>query len=990
MYGLLVVWAAQDTPDIGLRCAFETQIQGVAAEYLVYSPTGRFPKPGDTLLRIGPREIRSWPDFVRTLDQLEDHEQFPRTPDLGAIPDAELERLPDPSKDVIRRGSDSLVRVEYLPEGEAQRQIVWCRIGTPPLAEFAPSLIWFVVKLGIFLIGAVIYWKRPGDETALRFFALCVVTVGAFMGGYHWLRIVGKPPLVVVFILCAVLLPAVYLHFYLVFPRPKGFLVRRPRLVRLLIYGVPGLFATAMLVTYAIIVATYRAGDRDPGTLETVLRTFLLNEIYIYLVIAAGFFAGCVASLVHSFVTTGPGSIERNQVKWILMGALLATLPIGYTLYLAGADPDAFALGAGTWPMFAASLSITVAYGISMSRYRLLDVDQVLNWGIVYVAISLGAGLVYTGLVFLSTYLSSQQVAAGSALRHAVLGSLTSFLVFIVVELVRWRLRKAIDRRLHREKYQLDKTLRQMSQAVEQMVDPPTLGRRFLHALGELLQLQRGALYLRDGNPPLFRLAAHLGAEPRLRELPPGAPLVDSLGHAPLVQVPARLGAAREPAQSQLALLGGQVAVPLRHERQLMALLLVGPRPGGYDAEELHLLTAFAQVGALALHGAQGHQAIDNLNRDLQVKVEKISEQQRRIAALQNQLLRQSTPGTASPPLSAMATAGIVGSSPTIRQLLEVVRKVAASPSSVLIRGENGTGKELLAQALHDNSPRAGKAFVKVHCAALSTGLLESELFGHVKGAFTGAHRDKVGRFEMADGGTLFLDEIGDISVEVQTKLLRVLQEKTFERVGSSAPVQVDVRLIAATHQNLEELMRAGRFREDLFYRLNVISIRTPPLRERREDICELAFHFLEVYAARNGKVVSHIEDEVLECLKAHDWPGNIRELENVIQRAVVLADGPSVTLRELPPDFVVASDDVAPSTAFTPSAASADGPAGKVVPEDEWSAWHDQRERDRLARALAAAGGNKAEAARALGIPRSTLISKLEKLGLLMPRRRV
>src|SRR5207253_9623225 len=185
--------------------------------------------------------------------------------------------------------------------------------------------------------------------------------------------------------------------------------------------------------------------------------------------------------------------------------------------------------------------------------------------------------------------------------------------------------------------------------------------------------------------------------------------------------------------------------------------------------------------------------------------------------------------------------AGIIGSGPALRRVMALARKVAGSHSAVLIRGESGTGKGLLAKAIHDTSPRAGKPFVKIHCAALAPGLLESELFGHVRGAFTGAVRDKVGRFELADGGTLFLDEIGDVSLDVQTKLLRVLQEKAFERVGSSEPVKVDVRVIAATHQDLEQLIAQKRFREDLFYRLNVISIPVPPLRERCEDVPELA-----------------------------------------------------------------------------------------------------------------------------------------------------
>ena len=210
-----------------------------------------------------------------------------------------------------------------------------------------------------------------------------------------------------------------------------------------------------------------------------------------------------------------------------------------------------------------------------------------------------------------------------------------------------------------------------------------------------------------------------------------------------------------------------------------------------------------------------------------------------------------------------------------------------------------------MAQAVHDTSPRAGKSFVKVHCAALSPTLLESELFGHVKGAFTGAHRDKVGRFELANGGTLLLDEIGDITLEVQTKLLRVLQERTIERVGSSESVTVDVRIVASTHRDLEELMRQGRFREDLYYRLNVFPVFVPPLRERWEDLPELAQHFLKQAADHCKKPVTQIDDDALAILKAYHWPGNIRQLENVIERGVVIAEGSSLTTRELPEDLL-------------------------------------------------------------------------------------
>ena len=296
----------------------------------------------------------------------------------------------------------------------------------------------------------------------------------------------------------------------------------------------------------------------------------------------------------------------------------------------------------------------------------------------------------------------------------------------------------------------------------------------------------------------------------------------------------------------------------------------------------------------------------------------------------------------------------------------------------------------------------------------MSQSLLESELFGHVKSAFTGADRDRVGRFEQANGGTLFLDEIGDINLEVQTKLLRVLQEMSFERVGSSQPITVDVRILAATHQDLEALIRAGRFREDLYYRLNVICLHTPALRERREDIFELAVYFLNLHAQRTGKLVTHLDPEAVEALVAYDWPGNIRELENVLERAVVLADGPAVTLDDLPQELrqpgrrrlrprlpaTVASG--VPSSRALPreparrDAAPASRPpqlvsrfslgrlrAGTARRGEDWNSEFVAYERQRLIDALNEANGNKSVAARLLGMPRSTFFSKVKKHGI-------
>jgi DNA-binding NtrC family response regulator len=244
---------------------------------------------------------------------------------------------------------------------------------------------------------------------------------------------------------------------------------------------------------------------------------------------------------------------------------------------------------------------------------------------------------------------------------------------------------------------------------------------------------------------------------------------------------------------------------------------------------------------------------------------------------------------------------GIIGSSPAMEEVYRLTRQVARSRASVLLLGETGTGKELIAQALHQTSPRKNRPFVRVNCGALTESLLESELFGHVRGAFTGAVENRIGRFEAAHTGTIFLDEINSTTPKLQVKLLRVLQEREFERVGDTRTIRVDTRVVAASNQDLLEEVEAGRFREDLYYRLNVVSIVLPPLRRRREDILELVTHFLQIYNEANDRYVVHIQRQALDALEAYDWPGNVRELQNYIERAVVLAPGDELTLDLLP-----------------------------------------------------------------------------------------
>jgi len=308
----------------------------------------------------------------------------------------------------------------------------------------------------------------------------------------------------------------------------------------------------------------------------------------------------------------------------------------------------------------------------------------------------------------------------------------------------------------------------------------------------------------------------------------------------------------------------------------------------------------------------------------------------------------------------------IIGSSPALESVLAQVERVAPTDSTVLILGETGTGKELIAKAVHNVSARCGKPFVKLNCAAIPFDLLESELFGHERGAFTGAIAQKMGRFELADQGTLFLDEIGDIPLALQPKLLRVLQEQEFERLGSGRTHKVNVRLVAATHRDLPEMVNHNQFRGDLYYRLNVFPIELPPLRERREDIVPLVLHYVEVFARRMGKRIDQVPAETLSAFEAYPWPGNVRELQNLIERAMILSDD-GLFHNPLPKQV---------------AAHIGASPEPKTLKDSE---------RDLILRTLEAAGwviGGATGAAAKLGLKRTTLIAKMKKLGITRPKR--
>jgi Nif-specific regulatory protein len=378
----------------------------------------------------------------------------------------------------------------------------------------------------------------------------------------------------------------------------------------------------------------------------------------------------------------------------------------------------------------------------------------------------------------------------------------------------------------------------------------------------------------------------------------------------------------------------GVLCAPLCVSDRILGVLYLDTRDPGlrFDEGHLQLLTGIAGMGASALVNA--------------LHVERLEGEAQRLGAEMH------------------LTESMVGVSPPMQRIHKFINKVAGTDATILIRGETGSGKELVARAIHANSPRAGKPFHAVSCGALTETLLESELFGHERGAFTGAFSQKKGRLEIADGGTFFLDEIGELAPRLQVKLLRVLQEREFEHVGGTRSLKVDIRLIAATNRDLEEAVTGGTFRKDLYYRINVVSLKMPPLRERREDIPLLASHFLAEYGARFGRQVLELSPEALECLMNYHWPGNVRELENAIERAVVLGSGGTICPEDLPESLLEVE------------------PAGTAPMSTYHGAVRDLK-RGLVLKALRDSRGSYTIAAKHLGIHRNYLHRLIRNLGL-------
>jgi formate hydrogenlyase transcriptional activator len=511
-------------------------------------------------------------------------------------------------------------------------------------------------------------------------------------------------------------------------------------------------------------------------------------------------------------------------------------------------------------------------------------------------------------------------------------------LAVVLVEPLRRLSRSLVARAMNSATVLPPRVLRDLTAEIASSLDAEAIGATVL-SLGPRLGISTVRLFLaeRDG-------WIELGGDHHLARL---HPLVRALERASAELTRDGLdgdgGAERsEVAAEALGSLGLEIVFPLRFRDRCLGFVGFGEtaRGGPVSVEDRAALAALAGQIAVALENARGLDRIRDLERQLRAE---------------NVVLKEAL--AAEPGIG-----GLVGQGPAMRRVLALIEQVAPTDSNVLLRGETGAGKELVARAIHVRSLRRDRPMIRVNCAAVPAGLLESEFFGHEKGAFTGAVARKIGRFELADGGTIFLDEIGDLPLELQPKLLRVLQEREFERVGGSTPVRVDVRVIAATNRDLESQVRQGRFRQDLFFRLNVLPVTVPPLRERRDDIPALVAHFLERHGTRLNRRVTRIDERTLAGLGRYAWPGNVRELENLIERALVVAAGDVLRIPEIEAPEAAAAG-VGPPR-----------PLSDVLREAKLRA---------IRRALAETEGNQAHAAQLLGLKPSSLSRMMRNLGM-------
>ncbi|MBI4209312.1 MAG: sigma 54-interacting transcriptional regulator [Deltaproteobacteria bacterium] len=827
-------------------------------------------------------------------------------------------------------------------------------------------------------LGVIVLLKRPRNRGVTLFYLMTLssaITIVGAVGGIHFL---DNLLLSRIWALAGTLTFPFILHFVLTFPKEIEFVAKR-RYLYPFIYLLSIIQAPTYLYLYQKFLNAAAMGGNDLFYAQKIVAfsLWILIPWTLYWIF-------CSLTLWIRYLRTA-SFLERKQLQWMLAGGILAMwFPFVAWIHIKNYGLTSYFYFGLPPSMIAEYLMISLAIVPAVFKYRLMDVDFLISRGIIYLIVSTIALLLYLTLVAFLSHGLGEIMENPSPWTY--IGA--TLAIAIVVSPIEKGIRQLIDRKFYRDQHRYRQAIQEFGEKILTFHTYDPLFEAIAETLKKALPISQVAIYvhpLEETLPVAFqRVYPHpLPANTLVSDLLIPSLLVE--GKRPLIRYqiendPRSPQEWKETILDRMQKLEAEVILPLLYNKELLGWIALGEKSFNdlYSSKEMEALTTLANEAAIALQNAsayealqKSHQTIENLNQNLREKVGKIESQQQQILILQEKLLKENI-YLKQELHEQFNFEEIVGSSSVMRGVLKKVEKVAATSSVVLIRGENGTGKELIARAIHFNSPRKDKPFIRVNCAALPHGTLESELFGHERGAFTGAFMRKEGRFELADGGTLFLDEIGDIPLDTQVRLLRVLQEKEFERVGGTKTLRVDVRMIAATHQSLERLIQEGRFREDLFYRLNVISIDIPPLRERREDLYPLVLHFMKKYNRETGKNACRIEDTALDYLRGYRWPGNVRELENLIERAIVLGEGE--ILKE--EDFIrYLSQGTGRKKTDLPTHAQ----NSELSLEDQMR----NVEKGLVEEAWQRSGGNKTKAAELLGLNRTTFLYKLKTLGI-------
>ncbi len=822
-----------------------------------------------------------------------------------------------------------------VERGDQTLEMTFVAGRTLPLASAAGIL----VAVLLLLIAVMADRGTPGSLPRL-FFRSTLVYIVFLAGAFSVGTALRLSLLAIPWVFGLVLAAPVTCHFMLRFPAGRAELSKKALFA---LYAPPLLLGSMLAIKHLSFVIGHAATAHDRLSLWFGVVVAAMAALYLSI--------GAVARFKR--LRRKRDEIDPVAAKWLHIGGISIALPLILATIWALRDLRAFVSG-GFRPFVAvAMIGGAGCVTLAMTRTPFGQLDRVWRRSGGYFLATTAAAAIY--LAFIGLLGGTVSVLTGGEFRAALAATLAAAVVFGPL---RVHLQKIVDRRFARDRSLARSLLREAAEAAATTLDIDILQSGVAHRVRAALNAEGCAVYVADGEGGWRREA--IAGRVAIRERLPSSHRISQ-----------RLDRAFT-ARSARAVRGPILAVPIPVDGGNAAALVVMPRDGHtFNDEERELLTTVAAQFVVAIGNARAHRQLQKLTEKLQKEVE-IAERRRREIARLKERVEEENRALIGQLASRSGHAPVIGKG--LKATFELAQKVPHSDASVLVRGETGVGKELVARAIHAASPRRDGPFIVVDCGAISAGVFESALFGHERGAFTGAVRSTQGAFRAADGGTIFLDEMGELPLDLQPKLLRVLQEREVHPVGGDKPVPVDVRVVAGTNRHLSDEVRRGNFREDLLYRLQVVEIEIPPLRKRRGDIPALAEHFLSLHASRSGRVVKRLAPDAMSALVDHEWPGNVRELENALEAAAVYAQSDEIRASDLP-----IFEDVFRKKGKR--AISENGVQnGDGAPKKGLRETLEVLERDRLIEALREQNGNKTRTAKALGMSRGALLRRLKR----------